>query len=63
MSYLTINFVPENDLRKIISTLLNPKTQLIKKRQLMRSYCGDYRDKMAKQDKKIKEGMFFCFLH
>ena len=41
---------------KTIAALKNPKTQLIKKRQLMRTTLGDYRKKMANEDKAIKFG-------
>lgn len=38
------------ELQKVMRSLLNNKTALIKKRQLMRAYCGDYRQKMLKED-------------
>ena len=57
-SVITLLFsVSANQLCKTISTLLNPKIPLIKKRQLMSAYCGDYREKMAKEDKKIRLGL------
>lgn len=40
----------------MMKSLLSNKTALIKKRQLMRAYCGDYRQKMLKEDKKKKKG-------
>ena len=42
------------EMTKTISTLKNPKTSLVKKRQLMRVSCGDYRAKMSKEDKEFK---------
>ncbi|KAF2357782.1 Protein of unknown function DUF4615 [Trinorchestia longiramus] len=42
------------DIRKAMKSLLNDTTPLIKKRQLMRSYCGDYRAKMADDERKMR---------
>lgn len=42
------------DISKTISSLKNKKNPLAKKRQLMRVSCGDYREKMAKDDQKFK---------
>ena len=41
---------------KTIAALRNPKTSFIKKRQLMRTTLGDYRTKMANEEKKLKFG-------
>ena len=38
--------------------LQNPKTSFIKKRQLMRATFGDYRSKMAKEEKDTKFSKF-----
>jgi len=48
----------DDELYKAIITLQNKKTSLIKKRQLMRAHCGDYRDKMALQTKSQKNRMY-----
>ena len=42
------------DTAKAINTLQNPKAPLIKKRQVMRINLGDYRHKMAAEDKAFK---------
>ena len=44
------------DLLKSYKTLAGPKAPLIKKRQLMRMLFGDYRQKMADEEKKFKIG-------
>jgi len=46
------------DSYKTIMALQNPKTSFIKKRQLMRATFGDYRSKMAKEEKDIKFSKF-----
>ena len=38
--------------------LQNPKTSFIKKRQLMRATFGDYRSKIAKEEKDVKFSKF-----
>ncbi|XP_018026899.1 UPF0488 protein C8orf33 homolog isoform X2 [Hyalella azteca] len=45
------------EVRKAMKSLLNDKTPLIKKRQLMRLYCGDYRKKMAEDDEKQRQAL------
>ena len=46
------------DLVKTISSLKNTKNPLAKKRQVMRISCGDYREKMAKEEKEFKLSKF-----
>ena len=46
------------DLVKTISSLKNTKNPLAKKRQVMRISCGDYRAKMAKEEKEFKLSKF-----
>ena len=41
---------------KAIAVLKSQKTSLIRKRQLMRTTLGDYRTKMAKEEKKLHFG-------
>ena len=49
------------DLVKTISSLKNTKNPLAKKRQVMRISCGDYRAKMAKEEKEFKLSKFIIF--
>lgn len=49
-------YIIAKEYQKTIATLKNPKAALIKKRQLMRITLGDYRLKMANDDKKIQFG-------
>ena len=54
----------DEDMCKAINSLLSDKTALIKKRQLMRAYCGDYREKMAQQAKSRENSKpFLTFFH
>ena len=46
-----LNEKRSTEVNKSIKTLKNPKTPLIKMRQLMRSQFGDYRSKMASEEK------------
>ena len=41
-----------------LRALSNPKTALVKKRQLMRVHCGDYRKKMAQEEKQYYSSQF-----
>ena len=49
-------YIIAREYQKTITTLKNPKAALIKKRQLMRTTFGDYRLKMAEDDKKLRFG-------
>lgn len=44
----------QEDLRRSLKTLTSTKATLIKKRQVMSSLFGDYRKKMAEEEKKYK---------
>ncbi|KAF8791183.1 UPF0488 protein CG14286-like [Argiope bruennichi] len=47
---------------KSLKLLSNPKTPFIKKRQVMRLTCGDYRQAMQKQVKEIENLIHDCEL-
>ena len=46
-----VNNVPGAQAVEALRALNNPKTSLVKKRQLMRVNFGDYRKKMAQEEK------------
>lgn len=54
---LTIIFL-EQDHIKTLNTLMSNSAQLVKKRQIMRLSFGDYRAKMAAEDKKYSRSIF-----
>ena len=49
-------FISAREVHKTMQVLQNPKSALIKKRQIMRTTFGDYRAKMAKEEKNFKFG-------
>lgn len=51
------------DHRKALNTLMSHSAPVIKKRQVMRLSFGDYRAKMAEEDKKITKGKVDRVLH
>ena len=53
--YVFIIFQVRDSL-KTITILKNPKTPLVKKRQLMSITFGDYRTKMRKEEKTLRFG-------
>lgn len=46
-------FVPAREAVKVLRVLRNPKTLLVKKRQVMRTTFGDYRKKIQVEEKKL----------
>ena len=42
--------------------LSNPQTALVRKRQIMNSMFGDYRAKMAQEEKQYSISMFYSYL-
>lgn len=49
-------FITVKDTVQAIKSLQNPKAPLVRKRQLMRLKCGDYRAKMEAENKQFKLG-------
>ena len=57
------SFTVGREYQKALAVLKNPKTSLIKRRQLMRTTFGDYRTKMANEEKMLHFGNKINFLH
>ena len=55
--WLHIYFItPGEEAKKLLRTLKSPRAPMAKKRQVMRMTFGDYRTKMAKEEKKNAAG-------
>lgn len=52
-TYCLITLISVQDHTKTLNTLMSNSTPLVKKRQVMRLSFGDYRAKMAAEDKKL----------
>jgi hypothetical protein len=50
------HYFTAKDAAQSLAILTNKNTPLIKKRQVMRSSFGDYRTKMAEEEKKLSKG-------
>lgn len=48
--------------RSALQTLSNPKTSLIRKRQMMQQLFGDYRHKMHEEDLARQKRLLFIFI-
>ena len=56
--FITLLFILVKETARILKVLTDPKAPLIKKRQVMRTNFGDYRKKMAEEEKTAKPGKY-----
>ena len=56
--FVPLLYILVKETARILKVLTDPKAPLIKKRQVMRTNFGDYRKKMAEEEKTAKPGKY-----